>query len=91
MFSAACLNAAWSRRCLEYIGWKPGGNNSGWFGANGLNGGGGKKGEWGKWGKEMLASGRGTKLSRGGVKGLSGGLDCVSLDFSSNFGDEPLL
>lgn len=60
--------------------------------ANGLNGGGGKKGEWGKWGKEaMLARWSGTKLSLGGVSGLSGGRDCVSRDFSSNFGDDPLL
>lgn len=48
LFSAACLNAAWSSRCREYIGWKPGGNSKGWLVANGLKGGGGKNGECGK-------------------------------------------
>lgn len=38
----------------------------------------------------MLAKGRGTKESLGGVRGLSGGLDWVSLFFSSSLGEDPL-
>lgn len=58
-----------------------------------MNGCGGKNGEWGKWGKDewILASWRGTKVSLGGVRGRSGGLPWVIRDFSSSFGEDPLL